>query len=154
MKIFLTCATGFVGSHFLKKLVSNGHEVVCQIRSASGIKTVEALGGSCWLGRLDDIEGLQGSLSNCDAVIHCAAYLKFWGPEKEFEDANIGITKNLLEAAKRAQVKRFIFISAASVAMNERKALIDIDESQPYCSSLEFPYSRTSGQVEALFRSL
>ena len=128
MKIFLTGATGFVGGHFLKKLVSDGHEVVCHIRSASGIKTVEALGGSYWLGNLKDVEGLREPLRNCDAVIHCAAYLKFWGLEKEFEEANIGITKHLLEAAKIAKVRRFIFISAASVAMNERKALIDIDE--------------------------
>ena len=153
MKIFLTGATGFVGSHFLKKLLSDGHEVICHIRSASGIKTVEPLGGAYWLGRLDDIEGLQVSLSNCDAVIHCAAHLKFWGPEKDFEDANIGITKHLLEAAKVARVKRFIFISAASVAMNERKALIDIDESQPYCNSPELPYSRTKAIAEQLVLS-
>ena len=153
MKIFLTGATGFVGSHFLKRLLSDGHEVICHIRSFSGIKTIEARGGSYWLGSLDDIEGLQTPLHDCDAVIHCAAYLKFWGPEKEFEEANIGITKNLLEAAKIAQVRRFIFISAASVAMNERKALIDIDESQPYCSSPEFPYSRTKAIAEQLVLS-
>jgi nucleoside-diphosphate-sugar epimerase len=153
MKIFLTGATGFVGGHFQKKLVSDGHEVVCHIRSASGIKTVEALGGSCWLGRSDDVEGLQVPLSKCDAVIHCAAYLKFWGPEKEFEDTNIFITKHILEAAKLAKVERFIFISAASVAMNERKALINIDESQPYCSSLEMPYSRTKAIAEQLVLS-
>ena len=153
MKIFLTGATGFVGSHFLKRLLSDGHEVICHIRSFSGIKTIEARGGSYWLGSLDDIEGLQTPLHDCDAVIHCAAYLNFWGPEKEFEEANIGITKNLLEAAKIAQVRRFIFISAASVAMNERKALIDIDESQPYCSSPEFPYSRTKAIAEQLVLS-
>lgn len=153
MKIFLTGATGFVGSHFLKKLLSDGHEVVCHIRSASGINTVEALGGSYWLGNLKDVEGLQEPLRNCDAVIHCAAYLKFWGPEKEFEEANIGITKHLLEATKIAKVDRFIFISAASVTMNERKALIDIDESQPYCSSLELPYSRTKAIAEQLVLS-
>jgi nucleoside-diphosphate-sugar epimerase len=153
MKIFLTGATGFVGSHFLKRLLSDGHEVICHIRSFSGIKTIEARGGSYWLGSLDDIEGLQTPLHDCDAVIHCAAYLKFWGPEKEFEEANIGITKNLLEAAKIARAKRFIFISAASVAMNERKALIDIDESQPYCSSPEFPYSRTKAIAEQLVLS-
>ncbi|QWD75404.1 NAD(P)-dependent oxidoreductase [Polynucleobacter sp. MWH-UH24A] len=153
MKIFLTGATGFVGSHFLKRLLSDGHELVCHIRSDRGIKTIEALGGGYWLGSLGDDVALQELLKNCDAVIHCAAYLKFWGPEKEFEDANISITKHLLEAAKIAQVERFIFISAASVAMNERKALIDIDESQPYCSSLEFPYSRTKAIAEQLVLS-
>ncbi|WP_114663378.1 NAD-dependent epimerase/dehydratase family protein [Polynucleobacter necessarius] len=153
MKIFLTGATGFAGNHFLKRLLSDGHEVVCRIRSDSGIKTIEALGSSYWLGSLDDDVALQVLLSNCDAVIHCAAYLKFWGPEKEFEDASIGITKSLLEDAKIAQVKRFIFISAASVAMNERKALIDIDESQPYCSSTELPYSRTKAIAEQLVLS-
>lgn len=88
MKIFLTGATGFAGNHFLKRLLSDGHEVVYRIRSDSGIKTIEALGGSYWLGSLDDDVALQVPLSNCDAVIHCAAYLKFWGPKKEFEDAN------------------------------------------------------------------
>lgn len=153
MKIFLTGATGFVGSHFLKKLLSDGHEVVCHIRSASGIKTVESLGGTYWLGNLSDVEGLQEPLGKCDTVVHCAAYLKFWGPEKDFEEANIGITKHLLDAAKIAKVDRFIFISAASVAMNERKALIDIDESQPYCSSPELPYSRTKAIAEQLVLS-
>ena len=125
MKIFLTGATGFVGSHFLKKLLADGHEVISHIRSSNGIKTIEKLGGSYWLGSLNDIEALKAPLLSCDAVVHCAAYLKFWGPEKDFEDANIGITKNLLDATKQSNVGRFIFISAASVAMNDRKALVD-----------------------------
>ncbi len=153
MKIFLTGATGFVGSHFLRKLLADGHKVVNHIRSSNGIKSIEELGGSYWLGSLNDIEALKDPLLGCDAVIHCAAYLKFWGPEKDFEDANIGITKKLLDATKQSNVGRFIFISAASVAMNERKALIGINESQPYCSLLEMPYSRTKAVAEQLVLS-
>lgn len=153
MKIFLTGATGFVGSYILGKLVSDRHEVICHIRSSNGIKAIKSLGGNYWLGSLDDIKSIKSQLKGCEAIIHCAAYLKFWGSEKEFEDANIGITKNLLDATKESKVKRFIFISAASVAMNKRKALININETHPYCSLEEMPYSRTKGIAEQLVLS-
>lgn len=153
MKIFLTGATGFVGGYFLKKLLSDGHEVISHVRSTTSIKTIEKIGGKYWLGNLDEIKVLQAPLKGCDAVIHCAAYLKFWGSEKDFEDANITITKNLLQASKNTKIKRFIFISAASVVMNEGRALINISEDQPYCNLLELPYSRTKAIAEQLVLS-
>jgi uncharacterized protein YbjT (DUF2867 family) len=77
MKIFLTGATGFVGSHFLKKLLADSHEVISHIRSPNGIKTIEKLGGTYWLGSLNDIEALKAPLLGCDAVVHSPHILSF-----------------------------------------------------------------------------
>jgi len=72
MRIFLTGATGFVGSHVLPQLIEAGHEVLCLSRSDSGAKQLAAAGAEVHRGDLEDPSTLRSGAEQADAVIHCA----------------------------------------------------------------------------------
>lgn len=72
MRIFLTGATGFVGSRIIPALLAAGHEVVGLTRSESGRQQLEAAGARPHFGTIEDLESFVESAAQADAVIHTA----------------------------------------------------------------------------------
>ncbi len=72
MRIFLTGATGFIGSHLLPELLGAGHQVVGVTRSDTGAKALADAGAEPYRGTLEDPEGLGAGAAQADAVIHTA----------------------------------------------------------------------------------
>lgn len=72
MRVFLTGATGFIGSHILPLLLEAGHEVIGLTRSDIGAKKLASAGASAHIGTLEDSSGLAKGAENADAIIHTA----------------------------------------------------------------------------------
>ena len=72
MRVFLTGATGFIGSRILPELLAAGHQVVGNARSDAGARRLEQAGAAVHRGDLDDPEGLAKGAEDADAVIHTA----------------------------------------------------------------------------------
>ena len=72
MQVFLTGATGFVGTALTKDLIANGHKVLGMARSEAGAAGLRAAGGDVLAGSLADLESLRVGASTADGVIHCA----------------------------------------------------------------------------------
>ena len=72
MKVFLTGATGFIGSRVLKELIQAGHEVTGLTRSEEGVQALAKLGAKAHRGTLEDPETLRAGAAKADGVIHCA----------------------------------------------------------------------------------
>ena len=148
MKIFLTGASGFVGSHLIESLTSEGHELVCHFRTPQAFNSKSHSNPEVWSGSLNDVEGLSKRLHGLDVVIHCAAEMKLWNSEKSLLETNVFMTKNILESSRRAGIKQFIYMSDASIAKNPLSQNLNISESRALPSLQNFPYSHSKSQAE------
>ena len=72
MRVFLTGATGFIGSHIIPELLGRGHRVLGLTRSDVGANQLEAVGVDVHRGDLNEPETLASGVVAADAVIHCA----------------------------------------------------------------------------------
>jgi len=148
MKIFLTGASGFVGSHLVQSLIAAGHQVLAHYRSPQSLNIQSQPNLQVWSGDLNDVQSLAQRLQGIDSVIHCAAEMKLWKSKKALHETNVLMTKNIVKAAKQAGVPQFIYMSDASVAKDPSIANIEVSESRALPSLENFPYSHSKSLAE------
>jgi uncharacterized protein YbjT (DUF2867 family) len=106
MKLAITGATGFVGSHLIAQAAAAGHEIRALTRRPQPPSNVVT-----WSeGALDRPDSLAALVNGCDAVVHVAGVIN--GDKAAFTQGNIAGTENMVEAAAQAGVRRFIHISS------------------------------------------
>ncbi|MBI3541181.1 MAG: SDR family oxidoreductase [Deltaproteobacteria bacterium] len=113
MKVLVTGATGFVGSHVVQKLLKLGHPVRVLRRANSSLKMLEGLNVEHVIGDVTDRASVFKAVEGCDVVFHVAGYVTFWEQNKALQDKiNIDGTRNVVEACLAHKVKRLIHTSS------------------------------------------
>ncbi len=113
MKVLVTGATGFIGSHLADLLISMGYEVSCTIRKTSSLKWLEGKNLKLIETSLHDVEALKQAVSGMDYIYHVAG-LTYGRNYDEFLRSNRDATAALLKAAIESNtgLKRFLFVSS------------------------------------------
>jgi CDP-paratose synthetase len=115
MKILLTGATGFLGSHLAKHFIARGHEVVALRRPASSMDRVVALGNAISWHLIEDLWLSPGKIvAGVDAVVHTAAsYGRSNESVAEVLNTNLAFPLRLLDVASASGIKAFINTDSA-----------------------------------------
>lgn len=120
-RVFLTGATGFVGSHVLPALLNVGHSVTALVRSEARatalLARVAASPGrlETRIGHVNDRAALDAAMVGCDAVVHLVALPRDWNDGADLERVNAVGTATVVAAAEAAGIKRFIHLGALGV---------------------------------------
>jgi dihydroflavonol-4-reductase len=143
--ILVTGATGFLGSALVELLVGEGYPVRALVRSPAKAAVLPAAAARA-AGDINDADSLQRAMHGCEGVMHLAAAVGLFTLEQARE-LNLGGTRRVLEAAKRAGVRRFVYTSS-SAAIIDATGLVS--ETAPNRTALTDTYSITKAEAEGL----
>lgn len=128
MPTLVTGASGFVGSAVLRHLIEAGHEVRALVRPGSDRRNLADLAGVTVVeGDLTDAASLRTAVRGCEYLFHVAADYRLWIPEPEvIYRINVQGTRDLIEAATEAGVKRIVYTSSvATLGLNPDRTPAD-----------------------------
>jgi dihydroflavonol-4-reductase len=153
VKVFLTGATGFVGSHVARVYADAGAELRLLTRSSSNLKAIEGMRAEVVVGDLLQPEGLRSAIQGCEAVVHVAADYRLWVRDpRAMYAANVDGTRELLRISREAGVRRVVYTSSVATMGFKSDGTI-VDETSPVSiNDMIGHYKRSKflGEIEAI----
>lgn len=115
MRIFVTGATGFLGSHVARVVADEGAELRLLVRPTSDLRNISDLNAERVQGDLRDPSSIEKAISGCEVVFHVAADYRLWvrDPEQMYR-SNVEGTRTLLEAVRKQHVRRVVYTSSVA----------------------------------------
>lgn len=117
MKVLVTGAHGFIGSHLVEKLVAEGASVRALVSPWGTLENLAGVQDQIEIVRADvgEPESLRGVCHDINLIFHAAARVADYGPEAAFTRVNVLGTENLLREAEQAGVTRLVLVSSVAV---------------------------------------
>lgn len=153
MKIIITGATGLVGRNLTEGLFDDGMQIVATGRSTEVGKELQKKGIEFKAADILDADGLNTVFSPADCVIHGAAKAGPWGRYRDFYAPNVVGTRNVVNACKRHNIKKIIFISTPSIYYTG-KDRYNISENDPLPRKQMTNYAKTKLMAETELTAL
>jgi dihydroflavonol-4-reductase len=115
LRVFLTGATGFLGSHVARVLAEQGADLRLLVRSTSSLKNLEGLKAETATGDLRDPASLEKAMAGCEVVFHVAADYRLWvrNPNEMYR-SNVEGTRAILAAARKNGVRCVVYTSSVA----------------------------------------
>jgi nucleoside-diphosphate-sugar epimerase len=151
MQAFITGGSGFIGQALIRRLRAEGHSVRALSRSESSASKLREAGAEPVSGDLSDSGAIREGAAGCDWAFHAAARLGAWGPWEEFEQINVGGTRNAVEGCRAAGVRRFVHVGTEA-AVIAGEALHGADETLPLRPDSKAYYCASKAMAEQVVR--
>ncbi len=150
MRVLITGATGFIGSHLAELLHANGHQVRCLIRKTSNLRWIRHLPNEYVEGDLFNPEAMKEAVAGVDRVYHLAGITKARTKE-EYYRGNHHATRNLLESVlkHRPDLGRFVHVSSQA-AVGPSMPGAPVDEATPFHPITTYGRSKMEAEKECL----
>lgn len=155
MKILVTGGTGFTGSHLVKHLLREGHEVVA-FDNQEGIvlEELKAQGATVVLGSVTSRNDLSKAMAGCEVVFHlAAAFRKINVPKSEYDDTNIHAMRTLLDLCKENKIRKVVYCSTQGVHGNiaslAQNPPVPGSEDSPIKPEDYYQYTKHQGELVA-----
>lgn len=150
MKVLITGADGMLGSNLTRELLSRGHQIRAFLLPNSPATSLDGLDIERVEGNILQVDDLVQAVESCDAIIHAAANTNIWPDRSEIvRKVNIDGTKNIITAAKSANVQRLVYVGTAnSFGFGSKDS--PGDETRPYGSAkygLDYMDSKREAQL-------
>ena len=134
-KVVVTGANGFIGSHLVPLLIEKGYDVHCLVRYTSNISALKGLNVSLHIGDTRELSTLIEPFKGAKYIFHLAAKLLV-PTQHDFDETNVGGTKNVFEAASlyaKDTLERLVFVSSlAALGPNKNEVpYVETDELHP-----------------------
>jgi dihydroflavonol-4-reductase len=153
VKVFITGATGFVGSHVARAYAAQGAELRLLTRNSSNTAALEGLNAEAVVGDLRDASSLKTALTGCDALVHVAADYRLWVTDPDaMYAANVQGTRELLRLARECGVQRVVVTSSVATMGFDAAGTI-VDEETPVALAQmigHYKRSKFLGEQEAI----
>lgn len=153
MKLLVTGANGFLGSWLTRALINQGHDVKILLRPHSDVSELAGLKYSTTLGDVTDPKSLEKAFQDgVEGVFHLAGVIAYKKQDRaKMEQVNVIGTRNVLEAAIKAKVKRFLHLSSVVAVGASFSPDHILNESSPYTiGDLNLGYFETKRAAEQL----
>jgi len=125
MNIFITGATGFIGSNLTKRLIEEGNTVHALIRNPAKSKKINFENVIFKDGDLLNSDSLYQGMKGCEEVYHLAAFARPWAKQRDtYYKINVQGTLNVLLAAIKADIRKVVITSTAGVLGPSEKDLV------------------------------
>ncbi len=116
MTVLVTGATGFIGTHLVRKLVADGYTVRALVRPSSQVSALESIGVERVYGDLSDRAAMEQAVRDCRTVYHLAVLRpRRYADRHQVRATNITGTENVMAAALKAGVARLVHVSSVGV---------------------------------------
>jgi dihydroflavonol-4-reductase len=132
MKLAITGASGLVGANVAEQALARGHEVVCLRRGASRVDHLAHLTITWREADLGDEDALARAFEGAEIVVHAAAAVEAGNAVTEaMRETNVGGTKRVMAACRRAKVRRLVHVSSVA-AIGVSDGTRDVTEDDPF----------------------
>ena len=149
MKVFVTGATGFLGSHVARVLEENGSDLRLLVRPSSDLRNVNGLKAERVVGDLRDAASLEKGMAGCEAVFHVAADYRLWVRDpQEMYRSNVEGTRAILQAAKKNGVRRVVYTSSVATMGFTNNGHLANEDSPVSLQNMIGPYKRSKFMAE------